>query len=118
MTWSTEQVAERTGLSHRQLQNWDETGVVEPHRGKSKRREYSDVQLQELEILGKLKQKGFSLQMLRKLMPKIRRRLNNKGKVCLSLLLVAPDEVWRVRDSGQVLEILSGASMKRPVVLV
>ena len=54
-----------TGITARQLQWWDERGVVRPQR-EGHRRLYSMNQLTEIAVICQLRRKGFSLQGVRK----------------------------------------------------
>jgi len=56
-----------TGITARQLQWWDERGVVKPER-QGHRRLYSMQNLTELAVICELRRKGFSLQGVRKVM--------------------------------------------------
>jgi DNA-binding transcriptional MerR regulator len=56
-----------TGITARQLQWWDERGVVKPER-KGHRRLYSMNHLTEVAVICGLRRKGFSLQGMRKVL--------------------------------------------------
>ena len=56
-----------TGITARQLQWWDERGVVKPER-QGHRRLYSMQNLTEVAVICQLRRKGFSLQGVRKVM--------------------------------------------------
>jgi DNA-binding transcriptional MerR regulator len=56
-----------TGITARQLQWWDERGVVRPER-EGHRRLYSMNHLTELAVICELRRKGFSLQGVRKVL--------------------------------------------------
>ena len=56
-----------TGITPRQLQWWDERGVVKPER-EGHRRMYSLDQVTEVAVICQLRQKGFSLQGVRTVM--------------------------------------------------
>ena len=58
-------VARLTGISARQLQWWDERGIVVPSR-LGHRRVYSFDDLTEVAVVCELRRKGFSLQRVRK----------------------------------------------------
>jgi DNA-binding transcriptional MerR regulator len=63
--FTSREVIALTGITARQLQWWDERGVVRPER-KGHRRLYSMNQLTEIAVLCQLRRKGFSLQGVRK----------------------------------------------------
>lgn len=61
------EVVALTGITARQLQWWDERGVVKPQR-QGHRRLYSMQNLTEVAVICELRRKGFSLQSVRKVM--------------------------------------------------
>ncbi len=63
----SQEVMALTGLTPRQLQWWDERGVVKAER-EGHRRLYSLNQLTEVAVICELRRKGFSLQGVRKVM--------------------------------------------------
>src|SRR5246500_1582359 len=65
--FTSQEVIARTGITPRQLQWWDERGVVKPDR-EGHRRLYSLDQLTEVAVICQLRRKGFSLQGVRKVM--------------------------------------------------
>ena len=65
--FSSQEVVALTGVTPRQLQWWDERGVVKPeHQGH--RRLYSMENVMALAVICELRRKGFSLQGVRKVM--------------------------------------------------
>ncbi len=73
-TFTTQQVVALTGITPRQLQWWDERGVVRPER-QGRRRLYSLDNLMELAVIAQLRHKGFSLQGVRKAIRFLNREL-------------------------------------------
>ena len=65
--FTSREVIEFTGITPRQLQWWDERGVVSPAR-EGHRRLYSMEDLAEVAVICELRRKGFSLQRVRKVM--------------------------------------------------
>ena len=65
--FTSNEIAALTGITLRQLQWWDERGVVKPER-QGHRRVYSINQLTEVAVICQLRRKGFSLQEVRKVM--------------------------------------------------
>ena len=65
--FTSQQVIALTGITPRQLQWWDERGVVKPER-EGHRRLYSMNHLTEVAVICELRRKGFSLQGVRKVM--------------------------------------------------
>lgn len=66
-SFSSHQVIALTEITARQLQWWDERGVVTPAR-EGHRRLYSLQNLTEIAVICELRRKGFSLQGVRKVM--------------------------------------------------
>jgi len=63
--FTSRDVVELTGITPRQLQWWDERGIVVPLR-EGHRRLYSFEDLSEIAVICQLRRKGFSLQRVRK----------------------------------------------------
>ncbi len=61
---NTAQVAKAANVSFRQLQWWDERGIVCPSQGGHKR-DYSDAEVRSVMILSDLRRRGFPLRMAR-----------------------------------------------------
>ena len=76
-SYTSSQVSERTGLTPRQLQWWDEQGIVAPRR-EGHRRLYSASDLAELAILSDLRRRGFSLQRIRRMLLLLRREFGQR----------------------------------------
>jgi len=78
-SYTAREVAAQTGLTGRQLQWWDEAGVLEPsiaprkteHGGFTERR-YSPVDVLELFALAELRRRGFDNGQLRQMMEALR----------------------------------------------
>src|SRR5580700_263094 len=66
-SFSSREIVALTGVTVRQLQWWDERGVVKPGR-EGHRRLYSMQNLTEMAVICELRRKGFSLQGVRKVM--------------------------------------------------
>jgi DNA-binding transcriptional MerR regulator len=64
-TFTSRDVNRLTGITARQLQWWDERGLVVPSRD-GHRRVYSFEDLTEVAVICELRRKGFSLQRMRK----------------------------------------------------
>ena len=74
-TYSSREVAALTGLTARQLQVWDASGLVSPaippHRtaaGGYTERRYTPIDLFELLVLADLRRRGFSVQQLHRIL--------------------------------------------------
>jgi DNA-binding transcriptional MerR regulator len=66
-----------TGITPRQLQWWDERGIVVPAR-EGHRRLYSLEDVTEVAVICELRNKGFSLQRVRKVMRFLQRELGRR----------------------------------------
>ena len=64
-SFTSQDVVWLTGITARQLQWWDERGIVVPSR-QGHRRVYSFEDLTEVAVICELRRKGFSLQRMRK----------------------------------------------------
>jgi DNA-binding transcriptional MerR regulator len=78
--FTSQEVIAMTGITPRQLQWWDERGVVRPER-EGHRRLYSMRHLSEVAVICELRRKGFSLQGVRKVMRFLDREFG-KGLAC------------------------------------
>jgi DNA-binding transcriptional MerR regulator len=63
--FTSREVVQLTGITPRQLQWWDERGIVVPLRD-GRRRLYSMEDLSEIAVICELRDRGFSLQRVRK----------------------------------------------------
>ena len=77
MAFSSKQVVELTGISPRQLQWWDERGIVSPER-KGRNRIYSMADLMEVAVICELRRKKFSLQRVRKVVRFLQREFGKR----------------------------------------
>ena len=75
--FSSKDVIALTGITARQLQWWDERGIVVPAR-EGHKRFYSMDDLAEVAVLCELRQRGFSLQRVRKVMRFLQRELGKR----------------------------------------
>lgn len=75
--FTSREVIALTGITARQLQWWDERGIVVPsHTGH--KRLYTLDDLAEIAVLCELRQRGFSLQRVRKVMRFLQRELGKR----------------------------------------
>ncbi len=80
-TYGSREVASLTGLTARQLQLWDQSGLVAaaipPHEtaaGGHTERRYTPIELFELLVLADLRRRGFSVQQLHQILDVLRHR--------------------------------------------
>lgn len=76
-TFASKEVVALTGISARQLQWWDEQGIVVPARN-GHRRIYSLDDLAEVAVLCELRHRGFSLQKIRRVIRFVQRELGKR----------------------------------------
>ena len=84
-TYSSREVAALTGLTARQLQVWDASGLltptVRPHRteaGGYTERRYTPIELFELIVLADLRRRGFSIQQLHRIVRILKERFGER----------------------------------------
>lgn len=76
-TFTSKEVVELTKISLRQLQWWDEQGIVVPARDGHKR-SYSVDDLAEVAVLCELRERGFSLQKIRSVIRFLQKELGKR----------------------------------------
>jgi len=76
-TFTSNEVTSLTGISPRQLQWWDERGIVVPSRNGHKRI-YSLDDLAEVAVICDLRQRGFSLQKIRRVIRFLQKELGKR----------------------------------------
>lgn len=76
-TFTSRAVVELTGISLRQLQWWDERGIVVPAR-EGHNRVYSLDDLAEVAVICELRERGFSLQKIRRVIRFLQRELSKR----------------------------------------
>jgi len=75
--FTSRDVVDLTGITPRQLQWWDERGIVVPMR-EGHRRLYSLEDLSEIAVICQLRRKGFSLQRVRKVIRFLQREFSKR----------------------------------------
>ena len=76
-SFTSNEVVGLTGITPRQLQWWDECGIVVPARA-GRRRTYSVDDLAEIAVIAEMRRKGFSLQRMRKIMRFLEREFSRR----------------------------------------
>jgi DNA-binding transcriptional MerR regulator len=76
-SFTTRAVVELTGISPRQLQWWDECGIVVPSRD-GHMRVYSLDDLTEVAVICELRERGFSLQKIRRVIRFLQKELGRR----------------------------------------
>src|SRR5256886_7315153 len=103
-----------TGITARQLQWWDERGVVKPER-EGHRRLYSMNHLTEVAVICELRRKGFSLQGVRKVMRFLDREFGKGLAEIVSRnseyhLLTDGKHLYLETSARQIVDILKNSS--------
>jgi DNA-binding transcriptional MerR regulator len=113
-SFSSQEVIALTGVTARQLQWWDERGVVKPARvGHS--RLYSMQNLTEMAVICELRRKGFSLQGVRKVMRFLQREFGKGlaeivGRNSDVHLLTDGTHLYLETSAKQIVDILKNSS--------
>lgn len=119
-SFSSREVSLITGITMRQLQWWDERGIVSPER-KDSRRTYLLPQVLEIMAAAQLRRKGLSLQKIRRVL----RLLRPKAAQCLPgnrnghsklYLLCDGQGLYLEERPGFILDLLSEAERVMYVV--
>jgi DNA-binding transcriptional MerR regulator len=109
----SQEVIALTGITARQLQWWDERGVVKPRR-QGHRRLYSLENLTEVAVICELRRKGFSLQGVRKVMRFLEREFGKGLAEIVSLtsevhLLTDGTHLYLETSARQIVDILKNS---------
>ncbi|MGH9509692.1 MAG: MerR family transcriptional regulator [Terriglobales bacterium] len=118
--FSSREVAALTGITLRQLQWWDERRIVVPVR-QGRRRLYSLGNLAELAVIAELRDKGFSLQRVRKVVRALEREFQRRLVETVTRtseyhLLTDGRSVYVENSARQVIDILKNS--RQPIFAV
>ena len=112
--FTSQEVVVLTGITARQLQWWDERGVVEPLR-QGHRRVYSVKNVTEVAVICELRRKGFSLQGVRKVLRFLKREFGKglaeivaRNSECH--LLTDGTHLYLETSARQIVDILKNSS--------
>ena|SRR6202167_5049113 len=113
-SFSSQEVIALTGVTARQLQWWDERGVVRPERV-GHRRVYSMQNLAETAVICEMRRKGFSLQDVRKVMRFLDREFGKGlaeivGRNSDVHLLTDGERLYLETSARQIVDILKNSS--------
>lgn len=117
-SFPSQEVIALTGVTARQLQWWDERGVVKPERV-GHRRLYSRQQVMEMALIRELRDKGFSLQGVRKVMRFLQREFG-KGLAEITArnsdvhLLTDGKRLYLETSARQIVDILKNS--RQPIL--
>jgi DNA-binding transcriptional MerR regulator len=112
--FSSQEIIALTGVTARQLQWWDERGVVKPQR-EGHRRLYSLENLTEMAVICELRRKGFPLQGVRKVMRFLQREFGKGlaeivGRNSDVHLLTDGSRLYLETSAKQIVDILKNSS--------
>ncbi len=118
MQFTSNQVVALTGITPRQLQWWDERGLVVPQRV-GRNRLYSIEDVAEVAVLCQLRRKGFSLQRVRKIMRYLQRELGKRLVETVTAgsdyhLLTDGKRIYLENSASEVIDILKNA--RQPIL--
>ena len=119
-TFSSEEVSQLASVTPRQLQWWDERGVVSPqHQGH--RRRYRLEELIEVTVIAELRQKGFSLQKIRRVLRFLQRELGRRlADVLRSTsdyhLLTDGKNIFMEDNQKKIIDLLKNS--RQPIIAV
>jgi len=118
--YASKEVVALTGITPRQLQWWDERGVVCPER-EGRNRIYSMADLAAVSVICELRDKGFSLQRIRKIMRFLQRELGRRLVETVSAgseyhLLTDGKKVFLENSAHEIIDILKNA--RQPIFTV
>ncbi|MFB3812744.1 MAG: MerR family transcriptional regulator [Terriglobales bacterium] len=111
--FTSAKVVALTGMTPRQLQWWDERGIVVPAR-EGRRRIYSLADLAEIAVIAELRARGLSLQRIRKVMRFLQREFGKRLVETVTggseyHLLTDGKTVYLKTSPQQVIDILKNA---------
>jgi DNA-binding transcriptional MerR regulator len=114
------EVVQLTGITARQLQWWDEQGIVVPAR-EGHCRLYSEADLAEVAVICQLRKKGFSLQRVRKVMGLLQREFGKRLAETVSgsaeyHLLTDGERIYLETSPRQIVDILKNS--RQPILSV
>jgi DNA-binding transcriptional MerR regulator len=118
--YTSNEVVKLTGISLRQLQWWDERGLVIPSR-EGHRRLYSMEDVAEIAVIVELRRKGFSLQRMRKVIRFLRSELGRRLAQTVTgdsdyHLLTDGKHIFLENSEKQVIDLLKNA--RQPMLTV
>jgi DNA-binding transcriptional MerR regulator len=111
--FTSAQVIDLTGITARQLQWWDEQGIVVPQRV-GRRRLYTPEDITEVAVICALRRKGFPLQRVRRIMKFLQKELGRRLAEAVSNgsdyhLLTDGKRVYLKNSQQQVIDVLNNS---------
>lgn len=103
--FTPKEVARVIDISYRQIQYWDKTSFIKPsYRRKSKYRLYTFTDLFQLKISKVLRQRGFSIQKLRKTIEALRSLLPQVSHPLIELTFLVDEDKILVFNGDVVMD--------------
>lgn len=107
------EVVELTGITPRQLQWWDERGIVAPARS-GRRRVYSPEDLAEVAVICALRRKAFPLQRIRRIMKFLQKEFGRRLAETVTNgseyhLLTDGKRIYLENSQRQIIDILKNS---------
>ena len=117
-TFSSIDVSSMTGVSLRQLQWWDEQGVVSPVQ-RGHRRMYQLHEVVEVALITELRRKGISLQKIRKVLRFLKKELGSQFMAAVQdggevHLLTDGKSLFLETDHSSIVDVLKNAD--QPII--
>lgn len=111
--FTSSQVVGLTGITARQLQWWDERGIVAPQR-EGRRRLYTLDDVTEIAVICALRRKGFPLQRVRRIMKFLQKEFGKRLASTVSSgseyhLLTDGNRIYVENSQRQVIDILKNS---------
>src|SRR5437016_10659242 len=110
--FTSAEVVKLTGITPRQLQWWDERGIVVPQR-EGRRRLYSFDDVTEVAVICALRRKGFPLQRVRRIMKFLQKEFGRRLAATVSgseyHLLTDGRRIYVENSQKQVIDILNNS---------
>jgi DNA-binding transcriptional MerR regulator len=118
--FTSREVVQLTGITARQLQWWDERGIVVPAR-QGRRRLYSMEDLAEVAVICQLRDRGFSLQRVRKVVRFLQHEFGKRLAETVSgssdyHLLTDGRSLYLETSAQQIVDILKNA--RQPMLTI
>ena len=118
--FTSREVVALTGITSRQLQWWDERGIVVPARS-GRCRLYSVEDLAEVAVICELRKRGFSLQRMNKIVRFLQREFGKRLAETVSgssdyHLLTDGDHIYLETSARQILDILKNS--RQPMLAI
>lgn len=116
--FTSSQVVSLTGITPRQLQWWDECGIVVPQR-EGRRRLYKLDDVTEIAVICALRRKGFPLQRVRRIMKFLQKEFGRRLASAVSSgseyhLLTDGKRIYVEDSQRQVIDILKNS--RQPIL--